>query len=119
MSQVTRSEPAVVVGKAYDLVLWLLPKVENLPRAYRFSVGERLVSYGLDLLLGLVGAAYATDKATLLEQARVKVNGLRYLLRLAQDLRLLSVASYGFAAERLDEIGRMVGGWHRATVKRS
>jgi RNA-directed DNA polymerase len=31
----------VVVGKAYDFVLWLLPKVETFPRSHRFTVGER------------------------------------------------------------------------------
>jgi hypothetical protein len=29
----------VAVGKTYDFVLWLLPKVENFPRAHRFTVG--------------------------------------------------------------------------------
>ena len=41
----------MVVGKAYDFLLWLLPKAEKFSRSYRFSVGERLVAYGLDLLL--------------------------------------------------------------------
>ena len=36
---------------------------------------------------------------------------MRYLLRLAKDLNLLTVDSYGHAAERVEEIGRMVGGW--------
>ena len=109
-------EHPVVVGKMYDLVLWLLPKAEKFPRSYRFSVGDRVVGWGLDLLLILVAAAYTTDKAMLLEQASQKVNGLRYLLRLAKDLRLLSMDSYGFAMEHLDEIGRMAGGWLRATT---
>ena len=118
MSAPNREEPPVVVSKAYDFVLWLLPKAEKLPRSYRFSVGERLVSHGLDLLLALVESAYATNKSGLLQQASGKVNGLRYLLRLAKDLRLVSVDSYGFAAEHLDEIGRMVGGWQKAVAGR-
>ncbi|MBK5290282.1 MAG: hypothetical protein JJE04_01125 [Acidobacteriia bacterium] len=44
----------VAVGKAYDFVLWLLPKVENFPRAYRFTIGERLTTHGLDLLSALL-----------------------------------------------------------------
>ena len=40
-------EPAVVVGKTYDFVLWLMPKVEKFSRSYRFSLGERLIAYGL------------------------------------------------------------------------
>lgn len=107
-----------MVGKAYDFVLWLLPKAETFPRSYRFSVGERVVAYGLELLLTLVEAAYTTNKAGLLQQANGKVNGLRYLLRLAKDLRLLTVDSYGFAAERLEEIGRMVGGWQKSVGRR-
>src|SRR5207302_6373162 len=43
----------VVVGKAYDFVLWLLPKVENFPKAHRFTVGDRLTMQGLDLLTAL------------------------------------------------------------------
>jgi hypothetical protein len=113
-----REEPAIVVTKAYDLILWLLPKAETFSRSYRFSVGERLVAHGLDLLLALVEAAYTANKAGLLQQANSKVNGLRYLLRLAKDLRLLTVDSYGFASERLEEIGRMVGGWQKSVARR-
>src|ERR1022692_418536 len=113
MSPGNRDEPAIVVTKAYDLVLWLLPKAETFSRSYRFSVGERVVAYGLDLLLALVEAAYTANKAGLLQQANSKVNGLRYLLRLP------TVDSYAFAAERLEEIGRMVGGWQKSVARRS
>jgi hypothetical protein len=107
----------VAVGKAYDFVLWLLPKVENFPRTHRFTVGERLTAHGLDLLTSLVEAGYARQKVELLEQASRKVNSTRYLLRLAKDLKLMSIEAYGFSAEKLDEIGRMVGGWSKAAAK--
>jgi hypothetical protein len=107
----------VAVGKAYDFVLWLLPKVENFPRTYRFTVGERLTTHGLDLLTTLVEAAYARQKGELLEQASRKVNSTRYLLRMAKDLKLMSSDAYEFSAERLDEIGRMVGGWSKVTAR--
>jgi len=107
----------VAVGKAYDFVLWLLPKVENFPKAHRFTVGERLSAHGLDLLSSLVEAAYAREKAGLLEEASRKVNSTRLLLRMAKDLKLMSIEAYGFSAERLDEIGRMVGGWSKAAAR--
>ena len=50
MAEKGESEPAVVVGKTYDFVLWLLPKVEKFTRSYKFSVGDRLASFGLELL---------------------------------------------------------------------
>lgn len=109
----------VAVAKVYDFVLWLLPKVENFPRAYRFTVGERLTAQGLDLMTTLVEAAYSREKDALLQQANRRINSTRYLLRLAKDLKLMSIDSYGFSAEKLDEIGRMVGGWRKAVPRTS
>lgn len=112
----TEDQSPVVVGRTYDFVMWLLPKVEGFPRSYRFTVGERLSASGLDLLTLLVEASYARNKAGLLDEASRKVNAIRYLLRLAKDLRMLPVDGYGFSAGLLDEIGRMVGGWSKATA---
>ena len=112
----TTSELPVVVQKAYELNLWLVRKVENFPRSYRFSVGDRLVHGVLDLLLRLVDAAYSRDKAGILMEVNGMLNRMRFLLRLAKDLNLLTVDSYGHAAERVEEIGRMVGGWRKASV---
>ncbi len=33
-------QTAVVVEKAYDFLLWLLPKVEKFQRSFRFTVGD-------------------------------------------------------------------------------
>jgi hypothetical protein len=108
----------VIVGKTYDLVLWLLPKVESFDRKHRFTVGERLTSSGLDLLTILVEAAYSRDKSASLHEANRKINSTRYLLRLAKDLHLMSVESYRFSAEKLEEIGRMAGGWQKSAAQR-
>ena len=46
----------IVVQKAYEFSIWLIQKVENFPRSYRFSIGDRLVQGALDVLLRLVDA---------------------------------------------------------------
>jgi hypothetical protein len=104
----------VAVSKTYDFTLWLLPKVENFPRSHRFTVGDRLTSQTLDLLTALVEAAYARDKRPLLDLATRRINAIRYLLRLAKDLKLLTADSWAFSAAKLDEIGRMAGGWKKS-----
>ena len=55
-----------MVGKAYEFSLWMIQKVENFPRSFRFSVGDRLVATALDVQLRLVDAAYARDKGPIL-----------------------------------------------------
>ena len=66
MPEPAQDQPAVVVGKAYDFNLWLLPKVEKFSRSYRFSIGDRLTTNALDLLLLLVEASYTPRRAHLL-----------------------------------------------------
>jgi hypothetical protein len=92
--------------------------VETFPRSHRFTIGERLSAQGLDVLVILTEAAYTSGKDELLTQANRKINSTRLLLRLAKDLRLLSLDSYAFAAGRLDEIGRMTGGWRKTSGQR-
>ena len=114
------TELAIVVQKAYDWNLWILPKVEKFPRSYRFTVGENLVTASLDLMNNLVDASYVKRNATPLAAAVRMVNRIRILVRLAKDLQLLSVSGYEHASLGLDEIGRMTGGWWKSTsiVKR-
>ena len=109
-------ESPVAVQKTYEFVLWLVKKVENFPRTHRFTIGDRLTGSSLDLLTTLVEAAYSRRKDLLLDLTSQKVNAIRFLLRLSKDLQLMSVDSYGFSAGLLDEIGRMVGGWRKASA---
>ena len=109
------SEPAIVVQKAYDWALWILPKVEKFPKGYRFSIGQNLVTYSLDLLMNLVDATYQARNAAALGAAVRDVNRVRYLIRLSKDLKLLNLAGYEFASKGLDEIGRMTGGWWKSS----
>lgn len=106
------------VQKAYDLNRWLLPHLAKLPRAYKFTLGDRLQVTALDLCLALVEAGHASAKARPLYRADRLLDQLRLLLRLAHDLGLVPIQRYEHAAGRVDELGRMIGGWKRATAKR-
>ncbi len=105
--------------RAYDLTLWLIHKVEKFPRSHRFTLGDRIIGRALDLLEALSGAAWAgANKGAFLDHAQRHVNGLRLLLRLAVDLKLLTVNAQEFAAAKLEEIGRMTAGWRKAVRAR-
>lgn len=110
------ADTPVVVQKAYEFNLWMIQKVGSFPKSYRFSVGERLINGVLDILLRLVDTAYARDKEKPLGEVNAMLNRLRFLLRLSKDLKLLTVDSYGFASENVEEIGRMVGGWRKSAM---
>jgi hypothetical protein len=104
----------VALDKTYSLTLWLIEKTSRIPRAHRFTLGDRLYSQSLDLLTALTQAAFSRDKSPSLAAASDRVNSIRILLRLAKDLHILSFDSYVHATGLLDEIGRMIGGWRKA-----
>jgi hypothetical protein len=55
-----------VVDDCHDLLVWVIPQIDKLPRVRRFTLGERLESGVLRLLELLVRAAYSRDKEALL-----------------------------------------------------
>ena len=110
----TPPTPPVALDKAYSLALWLSSKTAAMPRAHRFTLGDRIYSQSLDLVTALSQATFSRDKTRALETASDRVNSLRILLRLAKDLQLLSFDPYTYSTGLLDEIGRMVGGWRRS-----
>jgi len=51
------------------------------------------------------------DKITFLEQARTRVEILKRLLRICQELRIISVTVYIKISELLVTISKMINGW--------
>jgi hypothetical protein len=108
-----RTNVAAVEG-AYQLVLWLIPVLDGLPRRQKFQLGDRLQGTALEVLDTLIEAAYSRDRAALLQRANLGLEKLRFWLRLANDLKLLDFKRYEHAARLIDSLGRQVGGWHRS-----
>lgn len=103
-------------SRLYDFLLWLLPQACKFPRQYRFTVAERVQCQALDLneTLILAGLCKGEPRAARLRQANGQLTQLRHTLRLCKDLNLMTLKQYEYAAERLNEIGRLLGGWMRA-----
>ena len=103
-------EELVVLTKTYDLILWSCHHTGKFPRNHRFVLGERIERNLYDLLETLIRAKYTRQRQSLLEQANLTLEILRFQMRLAKDLQCLKVESYGFATKAIDEIGKLVGG---------
>ena len=77
----------LVIMKVYDLVLWSCPHVAKFPRSHRFTLGDRLERRLYDLLELLLRAKYGRDRGTLLRDANMELELLRFQFRLAKDLQ--------------------------------
>ena len=107
-----RTGPAL--ESMYRFVLWLVPAVEQFPRRQKFLLGDRLQTTALDVLECLIDATYTRDRQPHLAAANLGIEKLRFLFRLAKDLRHLDMRRYTHAARALDETGKLIGGWRKA-----
>lgn len=101
------------VQRAYDLNRWLLPHVDDFPRKFKFTLGDRLQTAALDLCLTLVEASHASAPERPLYRANRQLDQVRLLARLSHDLHLLTPRRYEHLGAAIEELGRMIGGWLR------
>ena len=103
----------------YRFVVWLVPVLERFPRAQKFLLGDRIQGAAPDVLEALIDATYTRQRAGWLAQANLGLEKLRFLCRLAHDLRYLDRRRYEHAARGLDRTGHRVGAWVKAHRARS
>lgn len=104
----------VVFARWESFTLWLFQRTASFPRRLRHSLTHRIETTCLDIHEALVDARFSRDRVGALRHANVRMDSLRLLLRLATELRCLSHKQAAHAHERIDECGRMVGGWLRS-----
>jgi hypothetical protein len=68
----------------------------------------------LDVQESCLRAFYGRDKRPHLLEANLQLEITRRLVRLAHAMRCFSNQAYAVLSEKIDEVGRMVGGWLRS-----
>ena len=99
------------VQDCHNLLIWLIPLLDNFPRNRRFTLGERLESGLLEILELLVQAAYIRNKGELLKRANLRLAVVRHLWRIAHELKTIPTKRYAHGAKLLEDLGRQIGGW--------
>lgn len=105
----------VVLFKWYDYAKWVLERVESFPKSQRFVLGQRLGDQVMGVLEILVEAAYSREKRDLLAEANRKMEVVRWTVRMCKDRNLPSASQFEHSAKALNECGKMVGGWWKAS----
>ena len=92
---------------------WTLERTADIPKAQRFSFGQRIDAHTLDVMELIVQAIFSKEKAGLLDAANLKLEVLRVLWRTVQKRGWISLRQLHFVQEKIDEAGRMIGGWRK------
>ncbi len=106
-----------IFPKTFDFVSWLLAVTNHFPRSQRFVVTKRMLDAALDFQELLVDANVHRGRARLgkLDLADAELDKVRLYLRLASRWGWLSAGQYQHGARLVAEIGKLLGGWKKAT----
>lgn len=106
-------EKLVIFQKIYDFLLWLYPLVNRIPKSHRLVLGRSIEEEAIKILLLSIQANKIRDGTRIIVQTQIsdELDKLRILIRLTKDLHFISVAQYQHAAEKINEIGKILYGW--------
>lgn len=105
-----------ILKKSYELYKVFHDYRKIIPKSERFTVYERSENLIVDMMEFFLEAGYTrSNKMVTLEKANVKLNTLRFFVRLMKETKSLDTKKYTVLQEMIDEIGRMLGGWIRSS----
>jgi hypothetical protein len=103
-----------ILTLTYDFLLYLIPELSKFPRDQKFLLADRIQNLTHDILDDFITAYYSKasdDKIERLRKANIKLERLRYSIRLSHDLKLISNEKYGVISRKINEIGGTLGNW--------
>lgn len=98
-----------------DMIGEALGIVPHIPKGARYTIGTRIENRFLDLL-ELSYVAYFAEKEKRVEKVTkciLILDTLKFLISVAWEGKLISNKQYETIALKLDEVGKMFGGWKK------
>ena len=101
----------IIYQKIYDFTLYLFPIIDRFPKYEKFALCTQIKNCLLNIARCVIQANKSRNKLPLLYSIDVKIEELKFLLRLSNDRKYLSLKSYEHGSKLLLEIGKLLGGW--------
>lgn len=106
------SDNLVILTRTFDMLDWLLPKSETFPKAYRYTLTQRMMTVALyfqeELFDGLHQSGSTRHKH--FKQADAHLSKLRLYLRMVHHWGWLNDGQYRHISVMIAEIGKLLGG---------
>lgn len=99
--------------------LWLALH-KNFPKIERFGLGNKIEQTFINILELTFSSSYLAPehKIILLNKTVSRLDVLKFFLQLAWENKLIPTEKYTDLSVRLEEIGRMLGGWKKGLLQK-
>lgn len=100
---------------AYILTIDLYKIVKNFNKDFKYTLGEKIKISAHELLDSVreINSFSDQEKLKYFSKIDFKKENLRIYLRLAYDLQVISAGQLKMTNEKIEEIGRQLGGWQK------
>jgi four helix bundle protein len=102
-----------IFKRSYEMYKLLHQLRIKVAKQDRHTLWQKLENSTLDVLEGILRACAMgkNEKLPLLNEVSHSLNVTRVFIRLAKDTEVIDFKKYEDFSNRVDEIGRMLGGW--------
>ncbi len=82
-------------------------------KKHKYTLGSKIDQCFLEIIESLLTAGYLSkeQKQPYLKKASIKLDLLKFFLQISWELKVLNNKNYITLSEKLDEVGKMLGGW--------
>ena len=107
---------APILKKTVDLYKEFYQHLKTFPKKDQYMLGKRCEEHILSFMESILIAvsSYGQEKKNKLLVANSEFDVLKVLIRMARELKMLDTKKYLSIEQRIQEIGRMLGGWIRS-----
>ena len=101
----------------YDLLRLVTQATSNFPRAYKYSLGEKLRTEAVELVVCIYKAnsTRGTERVAHVSSFLERLQVVELILRLSKDLRLIDVKQFAEIVTMTDGLGRQATGWIKSS----
>ena len=106
-----------VFKKIYDLLLTIYPSVGMFGKEFKYTIGEKLKNETLELIVCIYKANSRVNKLSMITEAKERLEIVRLYIRIAKDLKQITLKKMIFLNEYIESISRQLAGWEKAVIQ--
>ena len=101
---------------SYDLLVETFKTVKDFNREYKYTLGENIKKETMEMVIDIYRANSNFAKKPCLQKARERIEVIRILFRLAQDLKQFGLKRFVDVNEKIESISKQLSAWEKSLV---